>query len=223
MSLGFQKFEAPLLYEHKEQWIGVHLDTKIKCPERGCKFETEMYPDCFVEHCKTVHGWRDYPCTYENCSWVSHSSTNYKQHKIKFHEGLSSKNLAFKCSFTDCGSSFNGRAKLELHMNVHNNIGLACAFCPYRNTLKTNFQAHLNNHFGHKPFKCNFCESSFATKGYLTEHIENIHDAVKYNCPLCDQTGTLQVMRTHLNTKHKVKSTFDREKKQFFVVKHHSV
>ena len=216
LALGFQAEDAPLLYEHKEQWVGVALDSKIKCPQQGCKYETEMYQNCLVDHCRKVHGWRDYPCNYENCNWVAHSSLSYKSHTSFFHERHKNKYNSWKCEFPGCEASFENQALLKRHTDVHNDVSFDCHFCPYRNSQQSNYKGHMFSHF-EKTFNCDLCDKIFGTKGALNVHIENIHEAIQYGCPLCDQKGNLKSIRNHIRKFHKVKHSFDREKKHFVV------
>jgi len=220
LALGFQEEDAPLLYENKEQWVGVQLDSKLKCVQQGCKFETDMFPSCLDEHCQTIHGWKEYPCKQPNCNWVSYSSTSYKIHLNNFHQPWRKiKIFPWKCEITGCDASFDRKFLLRLHMNVHENISYDCQFCPYRCATKNNFFNHLNSHFENRSFKCELCDKSFITNGCLTEHIENVHEAIQYQCPLCNYTSKIKSVRDHLSKTHQVKYFLDRTKKQFVIVK----
>ena len=78
LNLGFDEKDAPLLYENKDDWVGVELDSMVKCTAHGCQFKTKLAVNCLVDHCSKKHGWRDYPCKYDNCTWVSYSSFSDK-------------------------------------------------------------------------------------------------------------------------------------------------
>ena len=75
LSLGFNKEDAPRLYDQKEDWMGLNSGGSVFCAHKGCKFRTKIESDDLFEHCRSVHLWRDYPCQEENCNFVAYCST----------------------------------------------------------------------------------------------------------------------------------------------------
>jgi len=63
VELGFDAKDASRLYENKDDWLGMTRDGRILCTEQQCKFSTPLSSDCLFEHCRTVHDWRDFPCS----------------------------------------------------------------------------------------------------------------------------------------------------------------
>jgi len=188
----------------------------VKCTVQGCKHKIKLEMDCLVDHCSTKHGWRDYPCKYDNCAWVSYSSSSYKAHVTKFHERPLKMNTEFRCNLKGCNASFYNNKGLKLHTQIHENIGYKCQFCQYKNNNWTNFDQHLKSHFENRSFKCEFCDKAFITKGNLKNHFESIHEEVMTKCPLCSKINNLRSMRAHIFNVHKVNFTsFDRTTGQF--------
>ena len=59
--------------------------------------------------------------------------------------------------------------------------------------------------------KCELCEKSFHSKGYLKLHIKVVHDKIKeYMCDFCNKTfGHIKEMRRHIKLIH----TFNKHSK----------
>ena len=85
VKLGFDEKHAPQLYETKDDWLGMKSGGRVLCTEKGCSFSIPLSGDALFEHCRTVHGWRDFPCPRDNCAYVSFSPYSYKQHMNMFH------------------------------------------------------------------------------------------------------------------------------------------
>ena len=220
LKLGFDEIDAPLLYKNKENWTSLELDAKIKCSVKGCKFVSDMFKDCLVEHCEKVHEWRDYPCKYKNCQWVAYSSGSYNSHITKFHESEQKTNDLLPCSFRDCRATFGDNWNLQHHERVHQNISFNCHFCTYKCSVQSTLTDHLNNHFDNRSFKCDFCDKKFLAVKHLNQHIESIHEAVQYKCPLCEYRGNMKGVGQHIRAVHKIKgSSFDRKRKKFVLPK----
>ena len=79
VELGFDAKDAARLYENKDDWLGMSSGGKVLCTQQGCKFSGPLCSDALFDHCRTVHGWRDYPCTHDNCDFVAYSSTCCKK------------------------------------------------------------------------------------------------------------------------------------------------
>ena len=58
------------LYESKDDWTGINSGGRVKCTAMGCSFSTKLSSNALLEHVRTVHGWRDFPCTADNCGYV---------------------------------------------------------------------------------------------------------------------------------------------------------
>ena len=75
-------------------------------------------------------------------------------------------NKGFKCTYDNCGKSFEYRWILERHMNSH--FCFKLYKCDYENCSKAykskeNLNLHVKNqHLGQKPYQCRFCTSRFS-------------------------------------------------------------
>ena len=107
-----------------------------------------MSADCLTQHCREVHGWRDFPCTFDNCAYIAYSSTNLKKHLSSFHSEHRSYTFAeFRCSKPNCLAAFSAIPNLKLHEYVHDNLVAKCVFCPYKNAKMECLVIHERAHF----------------------------------------------------------------------------
>ena len=83
LTLGFDKNDAPRLYDQKDDWMSIHTGGQLFCTKYGCQFYTKVNSDALFEHCRKEHGWKDYPCGYDNCSFVAYSSLALHHHGRK--------------------------------------------------------------------------------------------------------------------------------------------
>ena len=84
-SLGFSKADAPRLYSSKDDWTGLNTGGKVNCTEQGCDFSSKISSKCLFSHCREEHGWRDYPCDFDGCQFISFSKKCFNQHRAFFH------------------------------------------------------------------------------------------------------------------------------------------
>ena len=103
-----------------------------------------------------------------------------------------------------CSKCFFFEIDLRRHMNMHTFV--YCDKCEFK-TPKHHAQqltSHMRNkHTMEKPFKCTTCDKGFATRKFLSNHIE-IHDPVKkYECSVCGKKFRLE---KHLWTHSKIHS-----------------
>ena len=83
----------------------------------------------WIEHCRTIHHWRDYPCKKDNCEFVAYSKTSAKDHLSKFHSPYQAHNgNYYSCQRAGCKAAFNSNADLARHERIHGNHLLRCVF-----------------------------------------------------------------------------------------------
>ena len=65
-------------------------------------------------------------------------------------------------------------------------------------------------HEGKKPFKCNICDTNFASKQGLNTHIATVHEGKKpYRCNTCDSSfSQKQTLKNHITMVHEQKKPF---------------
>ena len=78
-----------------------------------------------------------------------------------------------------CGQNFELKALLNEHLAEGHGDEKArkmqCKVCnKWMSTPKT-MEGHQNMHMGIKPFKCNFCERSYRTRGSMAAHRKEVH------------------------------------------------
>lgn len=59
---------------------------------------------------------------------------------------------------------------------------------------------------GEKHHPCNKeCESTFASKSYLDDHLRRMHEAKPFECESCKETFQMKrQLKHHMNTKHEI-------------------
>jgi len=219
VKLGFDAKDAMLLYESKDDWLGMSSGGRVFCSVRGCKFSTHLSSDALFEHCRAVHDWRDYPCEIANCQYVAFSSYSYKKHMGLFHSSYRTcGDNPYPCSQPGCKTTFRNHYDLIQHELIHNNAVNRCVFCPYVNVKYTHLIDHQRMHFNTRDYKCEVCGAKFTSKGILNTHRTKLHEAERTQCPLCDREGTRSSMVNHLNSQHKVKGVkWDAKQKRYIV------
>ena len=64
-----------------------------------------------------------------------------------------------------------------------------------------------------KPFTCHICESNFARKRDMSNHIKSVHEGIQFNCDLCDAKFTFnRNLQRHIASVHEKKKLFSCEK-----------
>ena len=216
LSLGFNEDDAPTLYEDKDSWMGISTGGKVSCVVKGCKFETPIASDELFEHCRTKHQWRDYPCPESNCNFIAYCSMALKKHAL-FHTRPPSTQYEFACSKKNCKWTFSARVFLQRHENVHENIQLACIYCPFTSATRCNLTIHQREHFNIRDYKCDICGKAFKQQAELNKHFDKLHSGYVTKCFVCDFKGAVHNVRNHLKRKHKIRGYHWDAKKEKFV------
>ena len=94
---------------------------------------------------------------------------------------------------------FQNMHGLKNHLKIHDNDFIRCFYCQWAGTNYQQYSIHMNTHFRHKTFKCQFCPQAFYAAPHLSGHME-IHerDTDKYSCDNCDfKTYSGRIMLNH--------------------------
>ena len=169
-------------------------------------------------HCESEHGWSDVgPCLIEGCQFVGYSDYILKQHKRMLHSSRNQRNKPKEqvCRWKNCHSSFSYPAELVIHMNIHTNNLYKCTFCPYKAAKPVKLMLHYRSHYKVYDYKCEDCDKVYTSKDNLRRHISQLHDFEMASCPLCHRVGKRGTISTHLNSKHKVYSKWNKAIKSF--------
>ncbi len=83
----------------------------------------------------------------------------------------------------------------------------SCTLCDKSFASKQYLSIHINAiHLKLKPFSCTLCDKSFSQKGKLNEHVAGVHEK-SFCCTLCDKSFTQKTSLTaHVEAKHKESS-----------------
>ena len=52
LSLGFQESDVPVLFENRDDWMGMGLESRIFCAAKNCSFKAFPSVSCLTDHCK---------------------------------------------------------------------------------------------------------------------------------------------------------------------------
>ena len=129
----------------------------------------------------------------------------------------------FKCTWKNCHSSFNRIGQFEDHMNIHTNNLFKCSFCPYTAAKSFKLVKHYRYHYKVYDYKCEICGKLFVSNEDVLRHSKEAHYYEMADCPLCGRHGRQELIKSHLNKKHKVFCKWNKETKKFIVYKRYKV
>merc|ERR1712131_378376 len=149
-----------------------------------------------------THKYGNFPCPYEDCSYVGISKKNINLHG-RIHTRLNERLNYYKCPHKNCGASFEFDWILQRHLRLHNNDLEKCQYCPFQYIHPPDYQIHLNQHFQIQDFKCDKCGFESTSKRGLARHYK-IHEGIIYLCLICNnyEAGHQTTMAYHLKIKH---------------------
>ena len=215
--------EKKLLSEHVKR---IHLDEKVSCDICGLR---DSNVHLIRIHKKLKHEGFVQPCPY--CDKIYTEKSGCRSHIRKYHPGLPvslpplvrreeraytyrptpshSEVFQGSCIFEDCGQEFRTRRLLVLHQEeTHGTTRLRCQQCEFEGD-KFQLRIHIKRQHRNKSegYFCDQCGFSCKGKSHLNEHIESVHEGIRYPCDSCDFVAVNKVtLRHHRTKKHKNKS-----------------
>lgn len=102
-----------------------------------------------------------------------------------------------------CDKTYSTAAALNMHMRTHSG-GCECKFCGKTFSRPWLLQGHLRTHTGEKPFSCTVCNKSFADKSNLRAHMQTHSSLKPFSCANC---GKRFALKSYLS-KHEESSCF---------------
>lgn len=192
-------------------------ESKVYCTSKHCPFETRPSLNCFYDHCKTMHYWKEYPCSFEDCKFVGYNSQSYQAHLVSFHARHTTyASQAFSCTWPNCQAGFDSKSKLKNHVNIHSNELLQCVFCPYRTSQDAGMILHYRFHYRVFDAKCEYCDKKFTNQSMLNRHHLLEHSKDIFTCHICNSySGSRLLLQAHILKKHKLLSKWNETKMIF--------
>ena len=168
-----------------------HKNVQFKCDICEAIFKSR---DGFVNHKKLLHSGERIKYSCEKCPISYYNENTYENHVAK-HNG----EPTYSCD--KCSKKFYTAHRLQKHGYDHKNKNkkLYCTQCEYSTIHRQAFKRHMATlHSDERPFKCNYCDSSFKTKLILVQH-ERIHTGERpYKCKYCEKAFRQQKQcKTH--------------------------
>jgi hypothetical protein len=177
--VGLPKEHWDFFYEYRNDFkFEIKQDIKIHCTgNKGhCKFTTEVFENCLVDHMVESHSFGKFPCTKNvDCKFMAYSKECLKQHISKFHGSgrvVPTKDQRYSCKFKSCSYMAARVSALEIHHRVHENRLLLCQFCNYTSNWPYDMRDHMRYHFQIKTQECPVCNLSFINLKALNTHIK---------------------------------------------------
>ncbi|CBY39438.1 unnamed protein product, partial [Oikopleura dioica] len=167
--VGLPKEHLAFFYENRGSFHWeVKADKKLHCTGNNlhCKFTTDVKSKALVQHMIDSHGFGDYPCDKNDCSYVAYSENTLRYHTSKFHgigKRAASVDKLHRCKFSSCSYISPTTSALESHHRIHENRLLICQFCNVRSAKDTRMKIHLMSHFNIKPYVCDICSYPFSS------------------------------------------------------------
>lgn len=184
------------LENHKKR---EHAKINMKCSVCLKSF-TKM--NLFKYHMKTHSSDKRFKCKFCPKQFL-------QPHHLQNHERTHTGEKPFLC--TVCGQTFNLKLTLDAHLaNKHNQYpsgSFDCHDCNKKFHTKLRLTHHIQQyHTVDRPFKCSFCDRTFAVDLYRRthekKHIEH-RNPYLYHCKFCDNTFLAKVtLQNHMLRAH---------------------
>ena len=182
----------------KQHNLSIHENKKYFCNECDY-FGTQS--GAVIKHRKRVHLGIDFKCT--SCDFVTKDKISLKKH-------LDSQHLLpckYKCDL--CNYKTNIKQNLKLHdKSKHNDSQYVCNICEKLFPVLDYLRRHKElMHVKAESFKCGQCNFKTKTNQRLKNHMNAVHDKIKYQCNLCSyKTGWYSHMGRHVKMNHENKT-----------------
>ena len=105
-----------------------------------------------------------------------------------------------------CESQFEGKGNLENHIQSRHEIpesirNYKCNKCEYQTKARKKFERHLMQSKHDKIIhSCDQCQKTYRRVEDLREHIQSIHEGLRYACNFCDHKATYKNSLKQHNT-----------------------
>ena len=125
----------------------------------------------------------------DKCDYSSFNKRYYTLHVSRAHGGKH-----FKCQ--TCGKEFATSTGLRRHLVVHDDAKpYVCELCKFATKYKYSLSVHRCKYLKSKPcknekksYKCDHCDYSSHSKGFVTLHTLRVHGERIFKCEVCELT-----------------------------------
>ncbi|XP_018336426.1 GDNF-inducible zinc finger protein 1-like [Agrilus planipennis] len=150
------------------------------------------------------------PYKCDQCSIKYKSSIELAHHKISHSvrkKQRPPKRRNFRCEI--CFKKFLRKCHLKNHiLVVHTDQNLweyTCPFCNQKYATKWNYDRHIRNHTGEKPFVCHLCDQKFKEKRILQNHFITHSNVRNFKCEYCNNEYKMKyTLKIHLKKAHNI-------------------
>ncbi|XP_047037913.1 zinc finger protein 11-like [Helicoverpa zea] len=167
------------------------IERSFVCDECPASFDSS---DNLTKHIKCRHSTDVFPCGLCNKKFLKDSKR--KEHMVKVHSGLQSKNKVINVQCVVCQETFDTKGELVQHMRSHGpNTTYPCRICNTEYETLRQFRAHYRKHNG--PFAtCHICGKEMREillKKHLTTHTNSIE-----TCETCGRSfPNIALLKSH--------------------------
>ncbi|CAD5219532.1 unnamed protein product [Bursaphelenchus okinawaensis] len=107
----------------------------------------------------------------------------------------------YKCTFPNCGKTFERQRSLKYHHITHAPPVFSCDICDKSFVTMPKLKRHLRIHNGERPFLCDECGKAFSTNSNLNVHKRKHTGEKPFACSIC---GRLFAHHSHAKTHLKI-------------------
>ncbi|XP_037936410.1 zinc finger protein 425-like [Teleopsis dalmanni] len=145
---------------------------------------------------------KPYPCEFCENSYRLYSSLRRHTLKVHINSNLSKSSedeKLFMCEI--CCKAFKRTDHLRDHINaVHYGLRpFKCKYCDKSFAARKTCRVHEMSHTGDRPFSCDLCDRSFRQKTLLKIHMEIHTTSTDLLCPICKRARpSVEELREHV-------------------------
>ncbi|XP_042873759.1 serine-rich adhesin for platelets-like isoform X2 [Penaeus japonicus] len=213
------KSESNIAYHRK-----CHAENSMQCQECPTKFGTwrDLALHLWRHHLIDIDLHKCDKCDYKCYSYSKLMNVHHKIHsderpslcdtcgkrfkttkQLRNHKALHLKVPQILCE--TCQRPFTDKRMLRNHIEfVHKKVKpFLCNYCGYSTASKSTLKMHMRQHTGEKPFACEECSYRTADHNSLRRH-KMQHSGIRpYRCPYCEYASIQSTtFKVHLKDKH---------------------
>ena len=169
-----------------------------------CDFQTSTIKKLNL-HSQSKHFGTKYPC--DLCDFKATQQQGLRDHRQRKHgiifQPEPKQPQFFNCGF--CSKELQTKKGLRLHLeSKHGTNDFAkCEKCDFKTAIVKNLFNHVQSVHEGVRYSCQHCAFKATTKGNLTVHTRTKHEGRRYKCDQCDHSVTsFNNLTNHKKSKH---------------------